>query len=124
MLPIITRKKPNPKTVDRFEKGMEKVLFDIENIWLEKGKKNYLCGDNISVADIIAVCELEQPSMAGYDVRQDHPILAKYMDRVKADLQPHYDDTHKILYKIRDKFQGERPNLISFAFWMTIFYML
>ena len=83
MLPIITRKDPNMKTVERFERGMEKVLSDIENIWLEKGQKNYICGDKISVADIIAVCELEQPSMAGYDVKKDHPILAKYMERVK-----------------------------------------
>ena len=31
----------------------------------------YLVGDRISVADILAACELEQPSMAGYDVTRD-----------------------------------------------------
>ena len=31
----------------------------------ENGKNKYICGDKISVADIVALCELEQPSMAG-----------------------------------------------------------
>ena len=53
------------KRVANFQRGMEKVLDEIETIWLQNGKKKYLCGDKISVADIAALCELEQPSMAG-----------------------------------------------------------
>ena len=34
-----------------------------ERVWLDGGKKNYVVGDKISVADILAVCELEQPSL-------------------------------------------------------------
>ena len=56
---------PNMKRVANFQRGMEKVLDEIETIWLQNGKKKYLCGDKISVADIAALCELEQPSMAG-----------------------------------------------------------
>ena len=44
---------------------MEKVLDQIETIWLDNGQKKYICGDKISVADIVACCELEQSSMAG-----------------------------------------------------------
>ena len=61
----MTQKPPNEKSVARFEKGMVKALDDIEQIWLENGAKKYLMGDKISVADIAACCELEQPSMAG-----------------------------------------------------------
>ena len=44
---------------------MHKTLDAIENIWLDNGQKKYLYGDKISVADIVACCELEQPLMAG-----------------------------------------------------------
>ena len=56
---------PNEKRVATWKKGMEKVLDDIERIWLENGAKKFICGAKISVADIVACCELEQPSMAG-----------------------------------------------------------
>ena len=51
---------------------MHKTLDAIENIWLENGQKKYLCGEKISVADIVACCELEQPLMAG--------LAYKYID--------------------------------------------
>ena len=111
MIPTLTQEPPNEKRVQNFQKGMEKALKDIQEIWLENGHKKYLGGDKISVADIIAVCELEQPSMAGYDVKKGRPILAEYMERVKADLQPHYDEAHKIVYQMRNKFGGKIPGL-------------
>ena len=61
----------------------------------------------ISVADILACCELEQPQMAGYNVREGRPVLAEYMDRVTGLLNPHYDEAHKVLYQMRDKFGGK-----------------
>ena len=111
MIPALTQEPPNEKRVQNFQKGMEKALKDIQEIWLENGQKKYLGGDKISWADIIAVCELEQPSMAGYDVKKGRPILAEYMERVKADLQPHYDEGHKIVYQMRKKFGGKIPGL-------------
>ena len=33
------------------------------------------------------------------------------MDRVKNELQPHYDDVHKAVYFMRDKFGGKIPGL-------------
>ena len=63
--PTLLQEPPNEKSVARFQKGMEQTLDKIENIWLENGAKKYLCGDKISVADIMACCELEQPIMAG-----------------------------------------------------------
>ena len=65
MIPTVTQQPPKESSVARFQKGMEKNLEQIENVWLENGNKKYLCGDKISVADIVALCELEQPSIAG-----------------------------------------------------------
>ena len=71
----------------------------------------YICGDKISVADIVACCELEQSSMAGYDVTEGRPVLKEYMERVKSELQPHYDDVHTIVYQMCKKFGGKIPGL-------------
>jgi len=111
LIPTLTQQPPKETSVKRFQKGMEEVLEQFETIWLENGKKKYLCGDKISVADIVACCELEQPIMAGYDVREGRPIIKEYMDRVKNELQPHYDDVHKAVYFMRDKFGGKIPGL-------------
>ena len=62
---MVTQQPPKESSVARFQAGMEKNLEQIENFWLENGNKKYLCGDKISVADIVALCELEQPSIAG-----------------------------------------------------------
>lgn len=41
--------------------------------------------------------------MAGYDVYEGRPTLATWIQRVKEALQPHYDEGHKIVNKIRAK---------------------
>lgn len=58
--PILFGKEPKSTTVARFEKGMEEVLNTIENIWLKD--QNFIASNSITVADIFAACEIEQPS--------------------------------------------------------------
>ena len=77
---------PVEKKVASYMRKMNRVLDQIETIWLENGQKKYICGDEISAADIVACCELEQPSMAGYDVTEGRPSLKEYMERVKSEL--------------------------------------
>ena len=55
----------NKEELEKFWTRMNKTLDQIEQIWLDNGKNQYILGDKISVADIVAVCELEQPLMAG-----------------------------------------------------------
>lgn len=51
----------NEKQVARFKKDMLKCLDQIEKVWLDHGKKAFIAGDEISIADLLAACELEQP---------------------------------------------------------------
>ena len=115
LVPLMTQLPVDTKKQESALLGMEKTLDDIERVWLEEGKRKYIAGPDpegaISVADILACCELEQPSMAGYDVRTGRPILAEYMNRVKEDLNPHYDDIHKIVYRMKEKFGGKVPGV-------------
>lgn len=65
-MPMISQTPPNEKRVAEQLERVNKTLDMIENIWLDGGKKKYIAGgDEISVADIMACCELEQPTIAG-----------------------------------------------------------
>nr|QNM80618.1 glutathione S-transferase theta [Daphnia pulex] len=104
--PMMLQKPVDEKKVARFQKEMEKCLSEIENIWLDSGKKNFITGDKISIADLLACCELEQPGMAGYDVFSKHPIIGAYRERVRKATEPHYEEAHKIVRIITNKFKG------------------
>jgi len=107
--PMMFNRPVEDKKVARFKEEMEKCLAQIETIWLENGKKKFIIGDEISVADLLAVCELEQPGMAGYDVFAKHPIIGEWRERIKSLTEPHYEETHKICRLITAKFGGVPP---------------
>lgn len=41
---------------------MEATLDVIENVWLKSKEQKFIAGDQISIADLLAVCELEETS--------------------------------------------------------------
>ena len=108
--PMITGK-VDTERVAVAEKALSSCLDDFERMWLQDGR-SYVAGEVISVADILAVCELEQPGMAGFRVGEGRPIIAGYMDRVRRDLSPHYDIHTELIYKLREKFmkRGVTPS--------------
>lgn len=83
-------------------KGRMEVTLDIfENIWLEDPKKQFLTTNEISFADILAACELEQPRMAEYNPFDGtRPKLAAWYERVKKQTSPFYQEAHVILNKV------------------------
>ncbi len=56
---------PDWDKVTEARKKMCDTLDVFERAWLDGGKKKFITGDKISVADIMACCEMEQPSMTG-----------------------------------------------------------
>ncbi|KAK3849584.1 hypothetical protein Pcinc_043664 [Petrolisthes cinctipes] len=108
LLPMMLSKKPDEKKVEQFKGRMEIVLEQFETIWLKD--KPFLAGNQITIADLLAACELEQPSMAGYDVFEGRPILDAWFKRVREAFQPHYDEAHHIVNHVRDSFGGKVPD--------------
>ena len=126
--PMMT-KKMDERKVAAAEKTMVKCLDEFEGVWLRGGARRWVAGaEQISVADILAACELEQPSMAGYTVTRDRAVLADYVARyrssheclvsechcnvrVKQELSPHYDDISAVVYKMRDRYGGDVPGV-------------
>jgi len=58
--PLITGRAANNERVAILENRMIENLNLLENIWLKD--KPFLCGDEISVSDLVGACEVEQPS--------------------------------------------------------------
>lgn len=57
--PLISGKPARPDLVDFWKTKMEEALDQVENIWLRSS--SYLVGDQISIADLIGLCEIDQP---------------------------------------------------------------
>lgn len=89
--------------VERLKQNMIDCLDVFESEWLDSGRKAFLAGDKISYADVLAACEIEQPKMAGFDPRVGRPTLTAWLDRVRAQTNPHYDEAHEIAYKFTSK---------------------
>merc|ERR1719167_45313 len=81
---------PNPKKVAEFQERMETVLDQFETIWLKD--QPFIAGNHVTIADLLATCELEQPSMAGYNIFEGRPKLTAWFAKVKAAFAPHYDE--------------------------------
>ncbi|CAH1801026.1 unnamed protein product [Owenia fusiformis] len=88
---------------------LETTLDFLENVYLKRGR--FLTGDEISIADILGVCELMQPYIIGQDVRDNRPRLKQWMNGTIERLQPHFDDTHKVIMKAREKYLKSQAKL-------------
>ncbi|XP_037077523.1 glutathione S-transferase theta-1-like isoform X2 [Pollicipes pollicipes] len=104
LIPMMTGEPVNEKRMKNFQAGMERVLDQLETVWLKETP--YIAGQTITVADVLAACELEQPTMVAYDVTAGRPRLAAWLERVRTDCQPHYEQVHTMCRRIRDKFGG------------------
>ena len=90
----------------RYTSQLETTLGHIENVFLKD--QLFLCGNDLTIADLLGICELMQPYATNLDVRDGHPILAAWMERVKKRLEPHFEEAHRIVYAVRSKFVGNK----------------
>lgn len=97
--PRLTGKAPLESDIKRFKGLMEDSYDNMENLWLNHNKK-FIFGNHLTIADLLAVMELEQPKICGFDPRPGRPRLAAYMDAVKSETSPHYDQANKIIDKL------------------------
>uniref|UniRef100_F4MI64 glutathione transferase n=1 Tax=Chironomus riparius TaxID=315576 RepID=F4MI64_9DIPT len=103
---LIPRLSGNPideKKAAAYKKLMEQSLNNLENVWLESADRKFLASEEISFADILAACELEQPKMAWYDPFDGRPRLRSWYDRVRDATNPYYDEAHVVVKKVIEK---------------------
>ena len=81
--------------VAMFRTEVEKTVGYLENVWLKD--RPFLCGNELSVADILGICELMQLNGVHEEkLYEDNAVVKAWADRVKKRLQPHFDEAHKM----------------------------
>lgn len=100
VMPKFTGKHASEETLAGLRENRKTQLDKLERAFLQNN--NYLAGDDITVADILAICEFMQPTVNGGDVSEGRPLLKAYIDRVKNRLNPIFDEVHCEIYEWRD----------------------
>ncbi|MBN3304261.1 glutathione S-transferase theta-2 [Amia ocellicauda] len=101
LMPRMTGQAADPLKLQRALTDLDGTLEKLESMFLKR--QPFLCGDDITLADLLAVCELMQPLGSGRDVLRDRPKLLTWRSRVQSALKNTFDDAHAVLYRLRDK---------------------
>ncbi|CAF4071118.1 unnamed protein product [Rotaria magnacalcarata] len=117
IIPVIRNKPASQTDLEKFHKRWEEATGGLENVWLDRS--SYLAGDHITIADLLGVCEMMQPVSAGYRVdTAKFPRVQDWMERVKDQTQPHFDEAHAVAMRLREKIlKEEKQNMLLPPCW-------
>ncbi|XP_033626981.1 glutathione S-transferase theta-1-like isoform X1 [Asterias rubens] len=100
ILPKATGNPPDEGKLSKHVAAMNTTLTNMENFFLKDTP--YISGHQISIADLLGVCEVVQVSASGRDVTADHPKIATWIKRVREELSPHFDEVFTVINRVRD----------------------
>lgn len=106
--PLLKWNPPTLKKIEASKKVMEKALNSLENIWLSDSSKSFLATDEISFADLLAACEIEETKIVDYDPFAGRPKLAKWRELVREKTNPEYDMAHEVVFNLIGTHQKSR----------------
>ncbi|XP_055688001.1 glutathione S-transferase theta-1-like [Lutzomyia longipalpis] len=95
--PLMTGEKPDVAEVRKLEAQLNNTLDIMENTWLKCN--SYIAGEQFTIADVFAACDIEQPRICGFNPLDSRPKLTAWFDRVKKKLDPAFTEHHKFIYK-------------------------
>ncbi|KFP24698.1 Glutathione S-transferase theta-1, partial [Colius striatus] len=81
LLPLVLGQTLPPEKLEGVTEELNIVLKQFEEKFLQD--KPFIVGNEISLADLVAVVELMQPVSAGYDLFEERPKLAEWRRRVE-----------------------------------------
>ena len=86
-------KKPlDEKLVAKAKEEFTKAVNHLATYYLKDNP--YIVGEDISAADLIAICHLPQLDMVGEEnLYEGNPVVLAWEKRVRERLQPHCDET-------------------------------
>ncbi|CAF1139303.1 unnamed protein product [Rotaria sp. Silwood1] len=111
IIPHIKKKPPTDRELEKWYKRWEESTDGLENVWLNRS--SYLAGNHITIADLLGICEMMQPIAAGYNLDTNKfPRVQDWMERIKKETQPHFDEAHIISMRLREKILQEEKQKI------------
>uniref|UniRef100_H3CFN2 glutathione transferase n=1 Tax=Tetraodon nigroviridis TaxID=99883 RepID=H3CFN2_TETNG len=101
LLPAQTGGQVEQERLDGALAQLDATLDRLESMFLRR--QPFLCGDDVSVADLLALCELMQPAASGRDVLQGRPQLQRWRSRVQAAVCHAFHQAHAVLLAVRER---------------------
>ncbi|XP_030848013.1 glutathione S-transferase theta-1 isoform X2 [Strongylocentrotus purpuratus] len=99
IFPRMTGTPADPAALAPDIQRMEETLDNLEKHFLKD--KPFLCGDDISIADLFGVNEVIQVEPCGYGTIDRRPKLKAWIGRVREHVQPEiFDDVCQLIYKL------------------------
>ncbi|XP_071521398.1 glutathione S-transferase theta-1-like [Panulirus ornatus] len=89
LFPSLKKCEPDMTLVNEHKKELGRIEKQFSSYFL--GSRPFITGDHITIADLLAACEFEQPLAGGYKLSQ--PTL-EFLSRVKTVMGPDYDSIH------------------------------
>ncbi len=89
----------NVAKVAELTRTLKKSLDIIENYFLKD--RNYVAGDEMSIADLQFIGEATQYWMSGNELSQGRPNMERWVAEVRKALAPHFDKVYKPIYSIQ-----------------------
>lgn len=94
--PLRNGTQPDMDQVNEYEKILRASLDDMENFWLNNSNR-FLFGNKVTIADLLAAAEIEQPRLVGYEPKDGRPRISEYIETVKKTMHPYYEDAHAFI---------------------------
>ena len=89
------------KDVDEARKALQSGLNLIEEHFLKETR--FIGGPEISIADLLAACQLTQFWVTDEDLLAGRPRVSQWLSDVKSGLPPHFDEVHKMVYHHKEQ---------------------
>lgn len=91
------------------EKLLSASLAKIDSLWLKENRRFILGALQPSIADLSLVCEIMQLQVLGEEICErilcPHKKVLKWIEDTRDATQPHFDEIHAIVFKVRKKLQ-------------------
>ncbi|XP_055844163.1 glutathione S-transferase theta-1 [Episyrphus balteatus] len=92
LLPTLNKTRPNEDDINMAAKRLDHTITEFENGFLNSNK--FMAGRNVSFADLLAICEIDQPVTVGYNPFKNRAKLAQWYEIVREELGPIYKEVH------------------------------
>lgn len=93
LLPVVNKTRPNEDDINIAAQRLDHTITQFENGFLNSHK--FMVGRNISFADLLAICEIDQPVSVGYDPFTNRAKLTQWYEVVRNELGPIYKEIHE-----------------------------
>ena len=105
IIPRATGKPVDQDKVTQLRDGVRKVVKNLEGYFLRDTP--FISSNVITVADIFGACELMQLyAVLEEGLYESSPIVKAWMERVQQQTNPVFDETHQMVYKVRNMYKG------------------